>query len=147
MKCKVGYTTDIQFTLNQKDYFFVSLEAVSTADEKKSREDCVEFTINKEESDSYRGIYIIGVKVLRYASDILIRPKCMEIPCILSHSPASKSPQFANTPVVINFNIPMEDRETKAEESLFNLKNISVSHAGEDMSSYFDEPEFNADKT
>ncbi|MBQ2552102.1 MAG: hypothetical protein II563_04540, partial [Treponema sp.] len=147
MKCKVGYTTDIQFTLNQKDYFFVSLEAVSTADEKKSREDCVEFTINKEESDSYRGIYIIGVKVLRYASDILIRPKCMEIPCILSHSPASKSPQFANTPVVINFNVPMEDRETTAEKSLFNFENISIFYNGEDMSSYFDEPEFNADKT
>lgn len=146
-ECKVGFTTDIQFTLNQKDYFFVSLEAVSTADEKKSREDCVEFTINQKETDSYRGVYVVTVKVLKYASDILIRPKCMEIPCITSYSPASKSQQFANTPVVINFNVPMEDRETTAEKSLFNYDNISVSYAGEDMSSYFDEPEFNADKT
>ncbi|MBQ4236366.1 MAG: hypothetical protein II716_05990, partial [Treponema sp.] len=87
------------------------------------------------------------MKVLKYASDILIRPKCMEIPCITSYSPASKSQQFANTPVVINFNVPMEDREIAAEESLFNYDNISLMCSDRDMSSYFDKPEFDDGKT
>ena len=40
-ECKVGYSTDLQFTLKKDDYYFVSLQAVSTADESQSREEYV----------------------------------------------------------------------------------------------------------
>ena len=45
-KCKVGYTTELQFTVNQESYKFVGLEAVSTSDNSQSRGDLVELTLN-----------------------------------------------------------------------------------------------------
>ena len=56
--CKVGFSTDIQFSLKQNDYYFISLEEVSSIDENQSRNDYVEFTINENKSDFDRGIYV-----------------------------------------------------------------------------------------
>ena len=51
VECKVGYTVDIQFTLNKDDWYFDTLEAVSTADATESRQDYVQFTLNEKKSD------------------------------------------------------------------------------------------------
>ena len=150
-ECKVGYSTDLQFSLKKNDYYFVSLEAVST-DETQTREDFVEFTLDEKASDLEKGIYIVKVKLLKAASDILIRPVCLELPGVTDFSPSTKASQFANTPIVINFNRPVEEADTTSENSLFNYQNISllgIDSLGneEPMTDYFESPKFNNDKT
>ena len=150
-ECKVGYSTDLQFSLKKNDYYFVSLEAVST-DETQTREDFVEFTLDEKASDLEKGIYIVKVKLLKAASDILIRPVCLELPGVTDFSPSTKSSQFANTPIVINFNMPVEEADSTSENSLFNYQNISllgIDSLGneEPMTDYFENPKFNNDKT
>ena len=150
-ECKVGYSTDLQFSLKKNDYYFVSLEAVST-DETQSREDFVEFTLDEKSSDLEKGIYIVKVKLLKAASDILIRPVCLELPGVTDFSPSAKSTQFANIPIVITFNIPVEDINTTYENTLFNYPNISLVYTDslgneKPMTEFFDAPKFNNDKT
>lgn len=74
-KCKVGYTTYLQFTVTTEDYCFMGLEAVSTSDNSVSRGDFVEFTVTNEDEALTTGVYKITVKLLNEANDILIRPK------------------------------------------------------------------------
>ena len=156
--CKVGYTTDLQFTLNKDDWYFVSLEAVSTTDETQSREDYVEFGINEKKSDLARGIYVITIKLLKAADDILITPKCLELPYIKDFSPSETRVQYANTPIVITFNMPVEDEIVSQADSIFNYDNIKLSATNidysyyndsfnGDMKDYFYHPEFNSQKT
>lgn len=146
VECKVGYTVDIQFTLNKGDWFFDTLEAVSTADAAESRQDYVQFTLNEKKSDKSKGIYVITVKLLKPAGDVLIKPKCLALPYIKSYTPATKSAQFANTPVVINFSIPVEAKDTS--KSLINYDNILLTFDKPgDMKDYFFPPELNEDKT
>ncbi|MBO4639714.1 MAG: hypothetical protein J5710_08170 [Treponema sp.] len=150
-ECKVGYSTDLQFSLKKNDYYFVSLEAVST-DETQTREDFVEFTLDEKASDLEKGIYIVKVKLLKAASDILIRPVCLELPGVTDFSPSAKSTQFANIPIVITFNIPVEAINTTYENTLFNYPNISLVYTDslgneKPMTEFFDAPKFNNDKT
>ena len=156
--CKVGYSTELQFTLKKDDYYFVSLEALSTTDENQSRADCVEFTLNEKKSDLERGVYVISIKLLKAADDILIQPKCLEIPYIKQYSPSETRVQYANTPIVITFNIPVEDEAVSQAESVFNYDNIKLSATNidysyyndffdGDMRDYFYPPEFNSQKT
>ncbi len=148
VECKVGYTVDIQFTLNKDDWYFDTLEAVSTADAAESRQDYVQFTLNEKKSDKSKGIYVITVKLLKPAGDILIKPKCLPLPYVTGYTPNTKNAQFANTPVVINFNIPIEDAETGADDSLINYDNILLTFDKPgDMKVYFFPPELNEDKT
>ena len=149
---RVGFATDIQFTLKKNDYYFVSLEAVSVNDEEQSRASYVEFTLDEKASDPDKGIYITKVKLLKETNDIQIRPKCIELPCIKSYSPSGILPNPANTPIVINFNIPVE--KTDQTESIFNYTNIKLIDAetiNDDepvsLSECFITPEFNAQKT
>ena len=158
VNCKVGYTTDLQFTLNKDDWYFVSLEAVSSTDETQSRADYVEFAINEKKSDLERGIYVITIKLLKAADDILITPKCLELPYIKSYSPSETRVQYANTPIVITFNMPVEDEAVSQADSAFNYNNIKLTAANVDysfyndsfngdMKDYFYPPEFNSQKT
>ncbi len=73
-ECTVGYTIDLQFTLNKESYIFKGLEAVSTGSGTVLSEEDVLFTIL--ESDDEAGIYKVNVRVLKEINDILIRPKC-----------------------------------------------------------------------
>ena len=152
IECKVGYSVDLQFNLNTEDYFFISLEAVASANEEESRSDFVEFTIDEAQTNRKDGVYKIKVKLLNPASDILIKPDCFLLPYIKDHSPNSKNLQTLDTPIIINFNTAVEDMSVKPEKSLFNYDNISLTYidASEkliDMSDYFFFPEFNEDKT
>ena len=150
--CKVGFSTELQFTLKKDDYHFISLKAVSSTNETKSRADCVEFTVNEKDSDIEKGIYKINVKLVKDANDILIKPDCVELPCITKYTPQTDTPQYANTPITVFFNFPVEEENITAKNSLFNYTNITfktTDYSGKekDMSSYFYRPEFNKEKT
>ncbi len=143
--CKVGYTTDLQFTVNKSNCVFQGLEAVSSLNPIESRADCVSFTVS--EANENTGTYKITVKIIKYAADILIRPVCVPYPAVASYSPSDDDTQFANMPITIKFNMAMESSETTGETSLFNYDNISLLSNGISVSAYFENPSFNPDKT
>lgn len=150
-ECTVGYTLDIQFNLNKADYKFIGFEAVSNTNNSESRNSSISFVEEYKDFDDENGIYKARVKILEEKNDILIRPVCLELPCITSHTPDSKDPQFANTPIVIKFNMPMEAQSVLPADSIFNYKNISLVYTdavknNKDMSQYFEAPYFNAAK-
>lgn len=74
----------------------------------------------------------------------LIHPKCAQIPCVTNIFPDTAAP--ANTPITINFNIPMEEPETTSN-SLFNFPNITITCNGLTVNYLFETPVFNSDKT
>ena len=147
---KLGHSTKIQFSVNKDYYVFKTLEAVSLIDNNVSRSDYVEFTVDKKESNVENGIYTIYVKVLSITNDILIRPVCIPYPVITSYSPASVADaHFANEPIQITFNIPMEAEDVSKEDSIFNFKtnNIQLTYNGNSVIQYFENPVFNKEKT
>ncbi|MCR5286119.1 MAG: DUF6273 domain-containing protein [Treponema sp.] len=72
--CVVGFGFDIEFTLNTESYNFGGFEAVSKNDTSLSRAEYVAY--ENEQNDEKNGVYKAKVRVLKAASDILIRPKC-----------------------------------------------------------------------
>ena len=150
-ECTVGYTLDIQFNLNKADYKFIGFEAVSNTNNSESRNASISIIEEYKDYNDETGIYKARVKILEEKNDILIRPVCLELPCVASHTPDSKDPQFANTPIVIKFNMPMEAQSVLSADSIFNYKNISLVYTdavknNKDMSQYFEAPYFNAAK-
>ena len=76
---------------------------------------------------------------------IQIYAKCIQMPAVVDIGPSTAS--YANTPITIKFNIPVEATETTAEESLFTFNNIELTCNGENINYLFETPEFNEDKT
>ncbi len=145
--CKLGFTTDLQFTMNTEDYFFHGFEAVCVNDTSQSRADCVEFTINESESDPSKGIYKVTVKLLKAADDILIRPVCVLIPAVVSYEPESKSPNYMNTQIHIHFNKSMNPLNVLEKDQNGKYKNISIMYSGEDILDMFEVPFLDSSKT
>lgn len=145
--CKLGFTIDLQFTMNKDDYVFHGFEAVCVNDPTQSRADCVEFTINKTESDPDKGIYKVTVKLVKAADDILIRPVCVLIPAVESYSPDASSLNYLNTPIRIHFNMPMDPLVVLEKDEQGNYANISIEYLGEDMSGMFEAPYFDSSNT
>lgn len=144
LSLKVGFDSEIQFKVNKEDYFFCNLEAVSKSNPDESLADYVTFT--QKEADEDKGIYTINVKVTKKTSDLMIRPVCFAYLSVISYTPDSNEAQFANTPVVISFNMPMinDDTNTVVEITKDNLQIL----AGKvPLSDYFESPVFNDDKT
>lgn len=141
---KVGFETEIKFKLNKDDYIFSNFEAVSKTNPDTSLADYVTFT--QKEADEENGIYTINVKITNKTSDLMIRPVCIAYPSVISYSPVSNEPQYANMPIVINFNMPMinEDTQTSVE---INYDNISITAGMVPLKDYFEAPIFNEDKT
>lgn len=150
-ECTVGYSLDIQFNMNKADYKFIDFEAVSNTNNSESRNASISIIEEYKDYNDETGIYKARVKILEEKNDILIRPVCLELPCIKSHSPDLKDPQFANTPIVIKFNMPMEAQTVLPQDSIFNYKNIALVYTdsfrnNKDMTEYFESPYFNAAK-
>lgn len=136
--CKVGYETEVQFELNTEDYVFKGFKAVSQADKNESRADCVEF---KEISkDIRKGVYKYTIKLLRTVKDISIQPECIAIPAVESYSPVSTERQFANVPISITFNNPIEGSEN--QDNI--LAGLQLTMYSTDLSNYFTTPEFDS---
>lgn len=132
---KVGYSTEIDFELKKDDYVFVKLEAVSQTDKTASRESCVELTLTKK--DEAKGIYSYKIKLLKDASDILIRPVCLEYPKVESVSPSDAQLNPANTQITVKFNVPMEASV---------IQKIKITSKEEDKSSLFETPVLDSTK-
>ena len=141
---KAGYEAEVKFKINKEDYVFVKLEAVKKSNPEESLADYVTFT-NKE-SDEEKGIYTINVKITKQTSDLIIRPVCISYPSVVSYSPTSSEPQFANMPIVINFNMPMVNDDTGTAVE-FSYDNIIVTTGEVPLKDYFETPVFNEDKT
>ena len=87
---------------------------------------------NTESSD---GIYKATVKFMRYADNIVIRPVCEPFPAVTDYSPASGETSFANAPVTVTFNVPLDESFFRYEKDF-----VSISDSGTDVSSLFDSP-------
>ncbi len=132
-KCKVGFSMDLQFAANAKNYSFEGLEAVSTGGE--SREDCVSFEIC--ESDEKNNTYTISVTLLKAANDIIIRPKCAALPKIVEIKPALSAGGVEQDSIIeVSFNKAMD------AESFGDFSCLTISSDGEDLADLFDTPHF-----
>ena len=91
----------------------------------------------------------VKASFVKPAENLVIRPKCLLLPAITSSTPGAAQASYANTPIKITFNMPMEDESVTAEDSLFKYgpQNIYISYGSVYMAEYFEEPRFNSDKT
>ena len=145
--CRLGYTVDIQFSVNSNDYKFHNLEAVSLIDKTESRADYVEFTDIGTDTEKNNGIYKIRIKLLKQADDILIRPVCVLIPRVKQITPAySKDGYQQDTSITIEFNKAINTQT-------FDPNCISIKNGEEELFStnpalsYFEAPQFSCDNT
>lgn len=138
IQIKVGYDEQVQFFVNQENFYFVDLTAVCVTNYNESRSDFIEFECL--EKDEKKGLYTYSVKLLKEAKDIAIRPVCYEYPKITSYSPAStKKDNQANVPIKVDFNVPFEDA------SVFNYDNIILEAFNEPADSMFEAPALSED--
>lgn len=88
-------------------------------------------------------------RLLKPVDNLVIKAKCLLLPAVISSTPSTTQAAFANTPITINFNMPMEDQAVTSAASLFKYgsQNVYISFGSVDMSDYFEEPIFNATKT
>ena len=124
MTGKLGYDMEIQFIPNTEKYVIKNqnkiFKAVSRKDDSKSLEDYVKFTpVKQSELDKKDGIYRAKVKVIKENQDILICPDCILLPAVTSYTPATGTKNFANTSVVITFNMLIPQNKIKDNISIF----------------------------
>ena len=140
----VNFTeAELQFTANTKAIVFKGLEAVSKTNHSISRNDCVAFTKISGNEDT--GVYTYSLKITQKVNDILIKPVYQLRPAVVSISPL-----YTNLPtdsIVITFNIPVEDKNVKPENSVLNFENISIKCNNTDITNCFNTPTLNEDKT
>ena len=77
--------------------------------------------------------------------NLVIHPKTVKVPSIVSVKPDSSnsaSSNFANTPIIVQFNMPMENCDLTS----FNFDNISITCNGVSVANCFNLPVFSSDK-
>ena len=139
-ECKLGYSIDVQFNLKKESYIFKGIKAVSTNDAETSRDDCINFTIKDRDDD--KGIYKIEIKVVKDASDIMIVPDCILVPGVVKEEcfPSFDASGWEQDSTIrIAFNKPVIATDE------FGV--IITDVGGSDMSTFYGEPFFSADKT
>ncbi|MCR5765281.1 MAG: hypothetical protein K6G09_04815, partial [Treponema sp.] len=135
-ECKVGYSIDLQFTVNADDYIFNGLKAVSSKDNSVSRDEYVAFTVAPLEEKP--NSYTISAKLLIPASDILIIPDCTLIPRIVDfYPPFIPTGYDQDTTISITFSKPMDVSSFGDFSSI-----VIATEAGQDITDYFDQPYF-----
>ena len=140
----VNFTqTELQFTANKKAIVFKGLEAVSKTNPSVSRNDCVEFTKISRNEDA--GVYTYSLKITQKVNDILIKPVYQLRPSVVDISPLYTN--LPTDPIVITFNIPVEEKNVKPENSVLNFENISIKCNNTDITNCFNTPTLNEDKT
>lgn len=152
---RLNFDFEIQFIPNTQNYAIKDtskiFKAVSRVDESQNRDDCIIFTTQEQtEDDKAKGVYRVKAKVVKDVNDILIQPECLELPRIISTSPDFYSDGInANAPIIISYNIPVEDSNTPKSQSLFQFgtEKIRLHYGSIDMSKYFENPVLNSEKT
>ena len=143
-ECRVGYAIDLQFTVNSSSYIFKGVKAVSTQDNLSSRNDFVAITTNPVEGIA--DTYIITIKLLKAANDILIIPDCSLIPKVTDfYPPYNPAGYEQDTTIRISFNKKVDPEYFK------NFNHIKISDNSRDLihkdDSFFEEPYFSDDNT
>ncbi|MBR4374712.1 MAG: hypothetical protein IKP49_10165 [Treponema sp.] len=142
---KITDTFDVEFKL-ASGAKFIGWKAYSKAADGTLTELSSDYISFNPVAEDNSGIYKTSVKFLKAATGIIIKPHSLILPAVKNYSPAASSDgSYANMPVVITFNMPMEDSETAA--SIFSYENISLFYGSTPMTDYFDPPAFNDDKT
>ena len=143
-ECRVGYSIDLQFTVNSSLYLFKGAKAVSSKDNSQSREDFVEIstTVMPEKNDTYK----IHIKLLEAANDILIIPDCSLIPKVTDIFPPYNPAGYEqDTTIKISFNKKVDPEYFKG----FN--NIEITDNSRNLvnntDSFYEEPYFSDDYT
>lgn len=127
---RVGYDSEVQFELNQDDYVFNGLEALSS-DRTASRQDCVKF--EKISWDQKKGIYKYRVTLLKDAKDILIQPVCLSLPKVTDISPDSTYLTFSqDTQIKFTFNKALDP--ASLDKFRYSI------YADDDLLEYFNAP-------
>ena len=133
---KLGYSAQVDFTVNVDDFMFSKLEAVSKSDTSVRRDDCVKFEYLEE--DAKKGMYKVKITLVKPQGDIQIQPVCLAYPKVVSYSPAETQTSYSNMPVTINFNVPVDDSVTSMIE--LSMKNYNQPQH------FFDAPVLSQDK-
>ena len=91
----------------------------------------------------------VKAKLIKAADKLIIRPKCLELPAVLSYTPSSESSYYTFTPIVITFNRQMENPDTPAANSIFkyDANNISLKVDNTPVNDYFEDPVIDSTKT
>ena len=140
--CKVGYTIDLQFTVNSENYIYKGLEAVSKNNQTRSRADCVEFIETSSEVEEKNGIYKVQVKLLKDADDVMIKPKCVLIPKVTEITPVFLPSGYdQDSSIEITFN------KSVNPASFGDFSCISIFSDETDLKDYFEAPTFVDDNT
>lgn len=140
--CKVGYSIDVQFTVNSDSYVYRGLEAVSKSNAGGSHSDYVEFSELSTESEKSKGLYKVRIKLLKQSDDIMIRPKCLLLPKMLQASPAFTPSGYEQDEIIkFIFNKAM------SAESFGNFDCVSIYSESGDLKQFFDPPYFSDNNT
>lgn len=140
----VNFTeVELQFTANTKAIVFKGLEAVSKTNHSISRNDCVELT--KISGNVETGVYTYTLKITQKVNDILIKPVYQLRPAVVDISPLYTN--LPTDPIVITFNVPVEEKNVKPNNSVLNFTNISIKCNNADITNCFNTPTLNEDKT
>ena len=141
--CKEGYSIDVQFTLNSKDYVYRGMKAISKTNENKDLSDYVQFTDKSTELEKDNGIYKVQIKLIKASNDIMIRPDCVLIPKVVSIAPAFSPQGFEQDEIIkISFNKPVDPKTFE------DFQALSIYSDTEDLKdSYFSTPYFSDNDT
>ena len=87
--------------------------------------------------------------VIKPQENLMIHPKVVQHPMILSVTPGNSKLSYANTTIYIEFNIPVEDKTTTPENSkfIYGTENINITNGLSSINELFELPEFNEEKT
>ena len=146
-KAKLGYDFEIQFIPNTENYVLKNpeaiFEAVNKLDTTQSRADCIEFTnLERSIEDIKAGLYRIKAKVIKDASDIMIRPCLTTLPAVVDiYPPYVPSGYNQDTTVKITFSKPMN------VESFGNFDCIFMTSENVSVKDNYDKPYFSNDNT
>ena len=96
-------------------------------------------------TESTDGIYKVTATFARAAYGIVIKPRCLLVPKILQVSPAENDAVICYKPVVIKFNIPLENDD--GTSPVFSLDTVSIKLGDVSFKNYFSSVTLNQEKT
>ena len=130
--CKLGYTIDIQFTVNKNDYVFAGMEAVSKSNPATSRDEYVQFTDLSNDTEKENGTYKVRVKLLKLSDDLMIQPKCLLIPKATGAWPPNDNTSYPqDSSIKVSFNKAINLSDFANENG--SIKNIIIQSGDEDL--------------
>ncbi len=145
---KVSDTFDIEFKIAEGYQFKVWKIYKYSVDGSFSElgTEYMYFIKDSQNGLNQNGVYKASIKYekevpLAEGEKIIIKPLCSKIPAVISYSPSLTSQsQFANVPVIITFNMPLENIN-------FDFTNVSLTYYGSPVSEFFRSPQLNKEKT